>query len=205
MKQIVNQILIILLLVSSVSVAVTSNAYAELIQNPDKFVNNLVQRTKHSIGSISRPHGIDNSILSIVRGTVALVAPKNPGSLRSIFTGDGNKVKHRKIIKVKGSARSTPITLDGIGREGKGYIFDFPTILRTDTEDKKVTQFSDKKIGQLSIRFVSDSINSPKAGLDIDHVTAKRTNKALIVKGTFSEKINKGKARGRFTLRFTEK
>ena len=177
-------------------------AVSEVIENPTKALKNVARVLKHSIRSI---HQI--SILSIVRGTVTLLAPKHlstlTGSLRSIFIGNDSQVKRKKLIQVKGTNNGKLISLKGKGQAGMGYRF----VISTPDSINEFVKKSNFPVDEAltSIIYNNDSINLVYMFDEIVDGKGQRIKNTGIFKGTTSDSTKRinTRARGRFNLNFS--
>lgn len=179
-----------------------SVAVSEVIENPIMALKKASGALRQSVRSI---HQI--SILSIVKGTVTLLAPKHlstlTGSLRSIFIGNDSRVKRKKLIQVKGTNDGKLISLKGKGVIGMGYRFKISTPDSINEFAKRSNFPVDEAL--TSVVFSNDSIRAAHTFSELAGSKGQRIKNTGTFKGTASdhtERINT-RARGRFNLNFS--
>ena len=155
------------------------------------------QVLRNSISSITKGQ---ESISSIVKGTVDLISPRPLGrSLRSIYSGNSNVLKARKRIKVKGNFIGNFISLKGLGNIGDGYEFDFrvPGSLYLANRHS----FTRRPRSSISISYNSEDSGEIVDKLKIDLFRGRRSKTRQTISGTFSKRTSRGIAKGRFILK----
>ncbi len=198
MKNSVKILLSLLLVFALIS---NLSAIADFVKEPSNKTNRSVSSVKKpgkkgKSGSKSKA-GAKVSVLSIVKGTVTLLAPKKfSGSLKSIYQGNSNKVSSKKAIKVTGSLNDGTLKLKGKGASGKGYTISlgYPRSIN------RLGKFK-TSIGSVTVKYKDATAN-----FTIDKLTGQRKKKSGVLKATFSTRISsrsKDKAKGRFVLRLT--
>jgi hypothetical protein len=164
-------------------------------------VRELAKKVRHSVSSIRAI-----SILSVVRGTVTLIAPKRLSalrdSLRSVYVGNDISPKRVKKIKVSGQNDGQVIRLEGKGRVGEGYSFNFPSP-ESINEFARSSRFKEFDFGSIQIAH-SNSVVA-LATFNIDKLKGERVKNRGVLKGTFSLPVRGGKAKGRFVLNLSSR
>lgn len=162
-------------------------------------VEELAKKARHSVRSIRAI-----SILSVVKGTVTLLAPKRlsalRGSLRSVYAGNSSSPKRVKKIQVRGENDGSTIRLEGRGRTGEGYTFNLPSPSSIN-EFARRNRF--KEFDFASIEIAHTNSISVFATFNIDKLRGERVKNKGVLKGIFSLPVNGGKARGRFVLKLS--
>ncbi len=182
----------------AINLLFTTNALAQLTENPAGVVKNVISKVKKSVNSIR-----SINVLSVIRGTVTLFAPVNiTGSIRSIFIGNDSKLKRKKVIKVRGENDGSVVRLSGVGSTGEGYFFSFAT-------PDDVNEFMPRKVKKISgalSSVVQVSYDEFEIELEGDRYKGSRSPRSATLKGTFSDRVpGGGVAKGRFSLRFSRR
>ena len=193
--------MLFLILLLNITVFFPTSVFADLTKNPQRFFATLSDKVQRSIRSIQY-----YSVLSIVKGTVTLIAPRNifalKGSLRSIFLGNDNRIKRKKIIQIKGKNNSESLSLRGRGVNGQGYEFTIPSPSSIN-EYARASKFVDRLPGSIFITH-NNSIRTT-FDFEINRIAGKRIKNSGTLNGTFSTRVRGGKAQGRFNLNLSDK
>lgn len=199
------QIQIVLLVILTTSFFIGTNAYAELKENPKTFLQGLAKKVRHSVRSLG---SID--LLSVVRGTITLIAPKKlsclDGSIASVYQGNSNNLRKRKSFKVSGSSEDG-IFLEGRGGAGEGYTvsgIETPPVLNF--LPRKRSNKDSGSLGSVRINF-SDNFGQSEVIFDKGKYKAVRSKNSAAYKGTFQKRLSGrcGFAKGRFNLKLTRR
>lgn len=164
-------------------------------------VEELAKKARNSVRSIRAI-----SILSVVRGTVTLLAPRRlsalRGSLRSVYAGNSSSPKRVKKIRVDGQNDGQTIRLEGKGNTGEGYSFNFPSP-ESINEFARRNRFKEFDFASIQISHSNSVVSF--ATFNIDKLRGERVKNKGVLKGIFSLPVNGGKARGRFVLKLSSR
>lgn len=202
------QIQLIFLALISISFFICTNAHAELNKDPKAFLNGLATKVRHSVRSLG-----SINVLSVVRGTVTLIAPRKlsclVGSIASVYQGNASNLRKRKVFKVSGTNDGQFISLEGRGGAGQGYeipSLDAPQPLSFRPAGRKPLKESGD-LGSIRVSFTDDFGNVNEIDFDQGEYVVNRTKNAATYKGTFEKRISRrcGVAKGRFNLKLTRR
>ena len=218
------QIILSLLLI--ITVLFNTKVYAEIKEDPKAFVKKTATSLKRSVSSICNFQKVKN--LSVVKGRVILKAKNKKllsidqsissvvSSSNSILTnlgillkGGDSKLRSKKAIRVKGIDDGEIVTVAGVGKRGKGYIFRLPSPTITTPNSKKKSCKKKRILGFpsiLSIGFNKNliEIKNHNSSSISSYVGKAFKKKALVKTGvSFFDKGQKV-AEGRFTLKFSK-
>jgi len=185
------KILIVLVFLNTLLVLKTN---AHELSNTKEILKELGLSLRKSVKSIQQ-----HSILSVVKGTVTLIAKGNfDGELKDVLAGSQNTVSKKKKIPVVGINTGDLINLKGT-KSGQGYFLSIQTPGQVNEFSKKKKGFKVRRLPPTSINYIAGSINS-FASFDSGTFRGSRgKNKGTLI-GNFSQSVPGGKAKGRFKL-----